>query len=47
MVCRVRVGTIEHPLMQKICYIDNLVDELARCEAVAKIVRGAGALTQL
>lgn len=44
VVCRVRVETIEDPLMQKIRYLDKLVDELARGRAMSKILRGAGAL---
>lgn len=40
VVCGVRVEDVEHPLMQKIRYMDKLVDELARGKAMAKILRG-------
>ncbi len=40
VVCGVRVEEIEDPLMQKIRYLDKLVDELARGKAMAKILRG-------
>ncbi len=39
VVCGVRVETIEDPLMQKIRYLDKLVDELARGKAMQKILR--------
>lgn len=39
VVCGVRVETIEHPLMQKIRYLDKLVDELAKGKAMEKILR--------
>lgn len=39
-VCGVRVQELEDPLMQKIRYLDLLVDELARGKAMAKILRG-------
>lgn len=38
-VCGVRVQEVEDPLMQKIRYLDLLVDELARGKAMAKILR--------
>ena len=39
MVCGIRVEDIEEPLMQEICYLDKLVDELARGKAMDKILR--------
>ncbi|MGZ0146003.1 DUF2200 domain-containing protein [Kribbella sp. WER1] len=38
-ICGVRVETIEDPLMQKIRYLDKLVDELAKGRPIDKIVR--------
>ena len=38
-VCGVRVESIEDPLMQKIRYLDKLVDELARGKAMDKVLR--------
>ncbi len=39
VVCGVRVEEIEDPLMQKIRYLDKLVDELARGKAMEKVLR--------
>jgi hypothetical protein len=39
VVCGIRVEDIEHPLMQKIRYLDKLVDELAKGKALEKILR--------
>ena len=39
-VCGVRVQDVEDPLMQKIRYLDKLVDELAKGKAMHKILRG-------
>lgn len=39
VVCGVRVEEIEDPLMQKIRYLDKLVDELAKGKALEKILR--------
>jgi len=39
VVCGVRVEDIEDPLMQKIRYLDKLIDELARGKAMEKILR--------
>jgi hypothetical protein len=39
VVCGVRVEDIEDPLMQKIRYMDKLVDELAKGRAMDKILR--------
>ncbi|MDQ4055063.1 MAG: DUF2200 domain-containing protein [Actinomycetota bacterium] len=38
-VCGVRVEDVEDPLMQKIRYLDKLVDELANGKAMDKILR--------
>ncbi|WP_261805584.1 DUF2200 domain-containing protein [Lapidilactobacillus luobeiensis] len=38
-VCGVQVETIAEPLLQKIRYLDKLVDELARGRTMAKILR--------
>jgi hypothetical protein len=38
-VCGVRVEDVEDPLMQRIRYLDKLVDELAKGKAMAKILR--------
>lgn len=39
VVCGVRVEEIKDPLMQKIRYLDKLIDELAQGRAMAKILR--------
>ena len=39
IVCGVRVEEIEDPLMQKIRYLDKLIDELAKGKAMEKILR--------
>ncbi|SOD57241.1 DUF2200 family protein [Pseudoxanthomonas wuyuanensis] len=39
VVCGIRVEEVEHPLMQKIRYLDKLVDELAKGKALEKILR--------
>ena len=39
VVCGVRVESIEDPLMQKIRYLDKLVDELAKGKTMEKIER--------
>ncbi|MDO5500118.1 MAG: DUF2200 domain-containing protein [Propionibacteriaceae bacterium] len=39
VVCGVRVEQIEDPLMQKIRYLDKLVDELAKGKSMDKILR--------
>lgn len=39
VVCGVRVENIEEPLMQKIRWLDKLVDELAKGKAMEKILR--------
>ncbi len=39
VVCGVRVEDIDDPLMQKIRYLDKLIDELAKGKAMDKILR--------
>ncbi|WP_067433499.1 DUF2200 domain-containing protein [Nocardioides jensenii] len=39
VVCGVKVQDIEDPLMQKIRYLDKLVDELAKGKAMEKVLR--------
>ena len=39
VICGYRVEEIEDPLMQKIRYLDKLVDELAKGKAMEKILR--------
>lgn len=39
VICGYRVEEIEDPLMQKIRYLDKLVDELARGKKMEKILR--------
>ena len=39
VVCGVRVEEVADPLMQKIRYLDKLVDELARGKALDKVLR--------
>ncbi|MGN8551378.1 UNVERIFIED_CONTAM: DUF2200 domain-containing protein [Microbacterium sp. SLM126] len=41
VICGMRVEEIEDPLMQKIRYLDKLVDELAKGRAMEKILRGS------
>jgi len=43
VVCGVRIEEIDDPLMQKIRYLDKLVDELAKGKAMEKILRSANA----
>ena len=38
-VCGVKVQDIQDPLMQKIRYLDKLIDELAKGKAIEKILR--------
>jgi hypothetical protein len=40
VICGVRVEEIEDPLMQKIRYMDKLVDEVARGKKMTSILRG-------
>jgi len=39
VICGYRVEEIENPLMQKIRYLDKLVDELAKWKSMDKILR--------
>ncbi|MGE5457700.1 MAG: DUF2200 domain-containing protein [Methanococcaceae archaeon] len=39
VVCGIRVEDIEDPLMQKIRYLDKLIDELAKGKPMDKILR--------
>jgi len=39
VICGLRVEDIEDPLMQKVRYLDKLVDELARGKAMEKVLR--------
>lgn len=40
VICGIRVEEIEDPLMQKIRYLDKLVDEVARGKKMSSILRG-------
>ncbi|OIN57045.1 DUF2200 domain-containing protein [Arsenicibacter rosenii] len=40
VICGYRVEDIEDPLVQKVRYLDKLIDELAKGKAMAKILRG-------
>ena len=46
VVCGVRVESLEDPLMQKIRYLDKLVDELAKGKAMDTILRTAPATSR-
>lgn len=39
VICGVRVEEIDDPFMQKVRYLDKLVDELARGKAMEKVLR--------
>ncbi|AIC48106.1 Uncharacterized protein conserved in bacteria (DUF2200) [Rhodoluna lacicola] len=39
MICGLRIEQIEDPLMQKIRYLDKLIDELAKGRPMEKILR--------
>ena len=41
VICGVRVEEIENPLMQKIRYLDKIVDELYKGKAMGKVLRVA------
>jgi hypothetical protein len=45
VVCGVRVEEIDDPLMQRIRYLDKLVDELAKGKAISAVLRGHGVTT--
>lgn len=40
VICGYRVEDMKDPLMQKIRYLDKLIDELAKGKAMEKILRG-------
>jgi hypothetical protein len=40
VVCGIRVEDIEDPLMQKLRWLDKLVDEIAKGKAMEKVLRG-------
>lgn len=40
VVCGVRVEEVDDPLMQKIRWLDKLVDELAKGKTMEKVLRG-------
>ena len=40
VVCGIRVEDVPDPLMQKIRYLDKLVDELAKGKSMDKVLRG-------
>ncbi len=40
LICGIRVEEIEDPLMQRIRYMDTLVDEVARGKKMTSILRG-------
>ncbi len=46
VVCGVRVESLEDPLTQKIRYLDKLVDELAKGNAMDQILRTAPATSR-
>ena len=39
VICGIRVENLDDPLMQKIRYLDKLVDELAKGKAMEKVLR--------
>jgi hypothetical protein len=39
LICGIRVENIEDPLMQKIRYMDKIIDELAKGKAMENILR--------
>lgn len=41
VICGYRVEDIEDPFMQKVRYLDKLVDELAKGKTMEKILRGS------
>lgn len=45
LICGYRVEEIEDPLMQKIRYMDKLVDEVARGKKMTSILRGSDTAT--
>ena len=45
VVCGIRVEEIDDPLMQKIRYMDKLIDELAKGKKMEKILRSSSTST--
>ena len=43
LICGIRVEDVEDPLMQRIRYLDKLVDEVARGKKMSSILRGEAA----
>ena len=41
VICGYRIEEIENPLTQQVRYLDKLVDELAKCRKMEKILRDA------
>lgn len=41
LICGVRVENIEEPIMREIRYLDKLIDELAKGQAMEKILRAS------
>lgn len=39
VICGIRVEEIEDPLVQKVRYLDKLIDELAKGKALEKVMR--------
>ena len=39
VICGIRVEDVEDPLMQRIRYLDKLVDEVSRGKAMEKVLR--------
>ncbi len=46
LICGLRVEEIEDPLMQRIRYLDKLVDEVARGKRMTSILRGGSPAPQ-
>ena len=46
LICGLRVEEIEDPLMQRIRYLDKLVDEVARGKKMTSILRGSSPAPQ-
>lgn len=39
VICGIRVEDIEDPIVQEVCYLDKMIDELAKGKALNKIFR--------
>jgi len=46
VICGVRVEEIDDPVMQKVRYLDKLVDEIARGKKMSSILRGETAASR-